>query len=322
MIDTVKLYLDIAEVGSSDLMATTAYLTNTYPIISTDTGEVRGQGGYLSNLRVYVFPSGVTVEGSMPRYLMGSNAHVLTRHQVEESINKMSDELHLPMAKAEVRRVDCASLFIMSHPIQEYIQRLNGLTRYSRVLHTHNSLTYLNGKYKTNQGIRHHNVIAIYNKSKELTETGKDTPEAYDEANVLRIERRWIGGVRRAFGLPELTAATLSESEFYGEMVRRWGRDYFAIQKSRTTAFKFEGVTTPKDFEEWLLGVALNRWDATDLDNILMALREREVLKYPKYYTSIKAKLKQCRERVSKDVGADLMQELDNYVRNTLIYIR
>ncbi|MEI7585163.1 hypothetical protein, partial [Runella sp.] len=48
---------------------------------------------------------GVSVKGSMPKFLFGDNFQLLTRQTSEQAVEKLSDVLGLPFKLAQVRRL-------------------------------------------------------------------------------------------------------------------------------------------------------------------------------------------------------------------------
>ena len=319
MIDSVKLHLDVAECGGKDLMGTASLLPDCHPTIDEVTGE-RKFSGHLGNLRVWGNSGSVNVEGSIARFYLGNNAHIPTRHDIEEAITLLSDKLELPMGKADVWRLDVSYHWIMNRAISEYLQRLNSLRYFARKQVTPSSLYFDKGGATNAKNTT--NTLLFYNKSKQLHDTHSETPDAYDDARLLRYECRWLKRLPKQFGVNTLTAATLYERPFYCDMVKRWGQYYFAIQKSRETALEFEGVSTPKQGREWILGYCLNRLPAQEIENILQTMRERGIYTDAKYYSRLKSELTKCRLQVKQDIGEDIMTELDNNVRNVLIYCR
>ena len=56
-------------------------------------------------------------------------------------------------------------------------------------------------------------------------------PDGFAGTNLLKYEMRLNGRLPQQIGVPEVQASTLSESEFYRLLVRKWQKHYFSISK-------------------------------------------------------------------------------------------
>src|SRR5690625_930228 len=106
MFDTLKLYLRQDSVRDTDLLAE-------IPVFLEDTTAHEKQdqihySGSLNNLRVYVSERGVSIQGSLSKYHLSDNMQTLRRQDTEQAIQRLSDDLHLPIKEAQVSRVDFA----------------------------------------------------------------------------------------------------------------------------------------------------------------------------------------------------------------------
>ena len=315
MVDTLKLRLDVADVGGADLVSTANYLTNADEMINKSTGEV-WMRGRLDNFRVYANKGCLTFEGSLPTLLYASNAKILTRHEVAQSLQKLSDLLHLPMDKARVLRLDCSYHWTMAKPIFEYIDRLGALTYFKRVQATANSLYYSKGGKKTT------NTLLFYNKTQECRDGRKDVPDVYTDSLLLRYECRWLSGVSKQFGVTELKASALAEKPTYQMMVHKWSDYYFSINKSRDGAFNFDGVRDVRGAKNWLLGYLLSHTNASSVNEVLQSMKERKIFSDAKYYTRLRQDLREQMEKANRGCETDLIRELDGCVRNVVAYCR
>lgn len=321
MVDTLRLRLDVADSSGADLLSTANYLTTHRNTADEDTGE-RWMSGTLGTFKVTANTGSIYVEGSLPTILFPSNARILTRREVGEAIESLSDQMHLPMKEARVMRLDCAYHWTMTKPVPEYLERLGELSRWNRKP-VANSLYYNKGERKTqNNGIRYTNSLCFYNKSRQCTDTKKDVPQVYENSLLLRYECRWLINPSKQFGVRELKAKNLSEKPFYSMMVRKWGDYYFSITKSRRGAFNFDGVRDVRGAKNWLLGYLLSHTNASSVDEVLRAMKERKVFSDAKYYTRLRRDLREQIQKVGKECENDLIRELDSCVRSVLAYCR
>lgn len=116
MIDTLCLTLQSKAIkGHVDLMAVVGSKIN---VDLKKSNEYRIMGTY-KNLRVYVEPTFVRIEGSLPKYYYGSNLVTLSRSEPGIIIDQLSRELGLPLQEAVVTRIDIAAIlrWTMNHEV-------------------------------------------------------------------------------------------------------------------------------------------------------------------------------------------------------------
>ena len=101
MYDKVKLWIDRALVGEQyNTIANN--LEDAKQETDLNTGEVKTYGS-VEGLRVSVFVGGLSVTGSLSKFLYGgSNVYPLDRHTTAEAIGKLSDTLHIKADEASV----------------------------------------------------------------------------------------------------------------------------------------------------------------------------------------------------------------------------
>ena len=138
MLDTVNFCLTQAEVEGAD------FLTEVTPYLDR-VAEHNYEGNYtvtgsLSNYSVSITPFQVRVkDGSLCKWYLGDNFKSMCRRDIQHAIEKLSDELHLPMDKASVKRLDVAENIITRHPVSVYLSHL-GVLPYANRLVEPNSL--------------------------------------------------------------------------------------------------------------------------------------------------------------------------------------
>lgn len=220
MYDTVNLLLPITEAGNVSLI-------EEIPCYLTDVGvHTHGQDattitGNLNGLKVYVSQTQVKVkDGSLCKYLLGDNFQMMRRAEAQQAIEKMSDQLHLPMARARVTRLDVAVNLVMQHPVGVYINHL-GTMRYKTRYVEPNGLCYI-AKLER---------LLFYDKVREQSRKGEFVPEIYRGENLLRCEQRVMQRVAKVLKQQSVTAASLYNEQFYSLMLKRMLSNYQSIKK-------------------------------------------------------------------------------------------
>ena len=102
------------------------YLVNLDEKRDLITGEdiIKGE---LENLKVKQNCNGVSIFGSLPKYLFGNNLYSITRKATEQAIEKISDELLLNVKDSRIYRIDVAGNFKMKKLLKHYLVCLGDL---------------------------------------------------------------------------------------------------------------------------------------------------------------------------------------------------
>lgn len=232
MYDTIFFRLTQAEVQGVDFLAETpCYLQDVAEHTFNDGLVLTGNVG---NLKVSLNRFQVKVkDGSLCKYYLGDNFKAMGRKDTKMAVEKLSDELHLPMSLAAVTRIDVAQNFCTKHPPEVYFNHL-GLLKYAT------RLQEPNGVYYSQTGGR----LAFYDKNREQKTKREPIPELYEGRNVLRYEQRYTQRLARQFCLPEITGSLLYDEDFYIKILSKWRDIYRDIQKINDVAYNFEAMKT------------------------------------------------------------------------------
>lgn len=240
MIDTLCLTLQSKAVkGHVDLMAVVGSKIN---VDLKKSNEYRIMGTY-KNLRIYVEPTFVRIEGSLPKYYYGSNLVTLSRSEPGIIIDQLSNELSLPLKEAVVTRIDIAANIEVDNEPRSYFPSFGILSKYDRVIRR-GTLYYEQNWCK----------LCIYDKIAEAEK--HNDPYLTDEllrTNIMRYEIRFYRD-----WLTHYFGRKVKAKELYGEtsdvcceLVAEWFFKYEAIIKTGVMKPKFE--MTVKGLLVWCL---------------------------------------------------------------------
>ena len=112
--------------------------------------------GKLKSLQVYASEYGVSIEGSIPKFIFGNNFQIPGRKTIYQAIEKCNDRLHLNVGKGKLTRLDITYNLHTTHIPKTYFQFF-GAARYLKRIEQPESLYY------TNQS----RLIHIYDKQKQ-----------------------------------------------------------------------------------------------------------------------------------------------------------
>ncbi len=313
MYDKVKLWIDSTMVGAQ-YPSIVDCLDKASEQTDCQTGEVK-VFGYLGGLKVSAYASGLWVEGSLTKYLHGSNVYHLSRHETKEAIEKLSDALHLQVGGAKVTSAEFGTNFLMQHPVESYLPKLGNMPRLKRY-HLAPTTLYYQGK-----GKKHPKVFAFYDKMAEAKYRGMDYPEDWEKANVLRYEMRLNNRLPYQLGVPEVTASTLYQESFYQRMVEYWQDSYFSITKQKQIKMdSMSEIKTVTDAYDVYVAKLITQTGQSQIDGFLDDLKAAGVFADRKNYTRLKKKLQDVSTKGSFTVSDELIRELDNEVRNCGAY--
>lgn len=314
MYDKVKLWLDRAIIGEQYQIIAT-YLDAAKQETDLQTGEVRTFGS-LEGLKVSIFVGGLSIVGSLPKYLYGSNVYSLDRHTTAHAVEKMGDALHIPIEQAAVTGIEFGTNFLMMHQIPDYLAKLGNMPRLSRY-HFEPSTLYYKGT-----GKQQPKVFAFYDKIADATAKGMEYPEDMKGANLLKYEMRLNGRLPQQLGVPEVKAKTLTETPFYRMMVKRYQDSYFSITKlNQIKTNVMSEIKTVSDAYNVFVARLISQTDQTQIGGFLDELKEAAVFEDRKNYSRLKKKIQEVATKANITMSDELMRELDDEIRNCGAYV-
>lgn len=312
MLDTVNSWLSVERAGNVELLAHIPnYLEGVTAHLKPNGSEyVTGQ---VKNLSIMVCEAGVSVKGSLPKFLFGDNFQLLTRQTSEQAVEKLSDVLGLPFKLAQVRRLDIAHSFMVKQESEAYFSYLGHCNYYSRLQQPH-TLYYQNRQ----------RVKLFYNKVEEGKRAGYQLPNVWEGKNVLRYELRYLRNLTKQFNRSEVTLETLTEEAFYMGLIDRWAGEYANIKKQQMYNLDLSIMKSIKDFDRqiYLRGLLSIGSEQKVLEMIEQAKREG-IFENKMQVKRLKDKVKDlfhCPTAYTEK--ADLVAELDQHVKHVLMFYR
>lgn len=295
----------------------TTYLEGAEDVTDRATGKIKYVKGRIGNMAVRCYGWGFTFLGSLAKYLYPNNLYTLDRHSTAEAIAKMSDTLHIDMSAAKVTYLEFGKQFVVSHPVEDYLNRLGDLPYLKRLR------LELGTLYYRQAGKRQNKEIAFYDKLADALTKGMALPPKFEEMNLLKYELRMKSPVIKKLG-GDVTASTLSDKEFYRVLMRRYQAVYRSITKLPPPCYGLPdgGIRTVGDVCEFLFSCLLASQGGSDLvDDFLGKLRAAKFFDNRTYYQRLKKKLVDTMRKYPPQGGDDLIDELDNEILNVGAYV-
>ena len=309
MFDTLKLYLIQDSVRDIDFLAEVpVYLEN---ITAHEKQDQIHYSGSLKNLRIYVSERGVSIQGSLAKYYLSDNIQTLRRQDTEQAIQKLSDDLHLPIDEAQVSRVDFAHNFIMQYEPKVYYPYLGESQYFKRYIQPE-SLYYKNGN----------RTKLFYDKPAEAKSKGFKIPEVWTLKNVLRYEIRYRRRLNKQLKEPEIKAGTLYEEKFYIKLINRYVSDFKSIHKHSEIKLDTDNMSTPKDFWDQMALMKIQEISQSGAVDLVEELRAKDVLDKPEYYSRLKKQIRDKSKKYSASDSTPLIEELESKISALKRYYR
>ena len=272
--------------------------------------------GTMKGMSLYIKPNGLSIVGSLPKFLYDDNIHPLTRKTTGKAIAAISDVLSFDIGTALVTGLEFGMNFPVSNPVANYLLRLGELERMLRYRFSDTRLYY------RPKGIRQSKVLCFYDKIADAKTKGMSIPEGFEDANILKYELRLKGRLSHQLGVNNIMASTLSERVFYKMMVGLYQSYYRAIYKQKqANKSDMNNIKSVSDAKDLILGRLLNEGEQGKIEAFINELKQNKVFDNRNYYTRLKGKLKTFASKAGGGLEDELIKELDNDIDNLGAYL-
>ena len=279
------------------------------------TGEVCTFGN-LEGLKVGIYTGGISIIGSLPKYLYPNNIYPLDRSTTTTAIEKLSDALHLDVSGAKVTGLEFGGTFMMRQQVKNYLSRLGEMPRLERK-HLSGTLYYLP---KAKRQVK---AFCFYDKLEDSRVKGIALPNGFEGANLLKYEMRFSERLTKQLREPEVRASTLTEHRFYQKLVKMYQDAYFAISKRKMqmSSDELNMIQTVGDAYDVFVARLIAQSDHSQIAGFLDELKTNNVFPDRKSYTRLKQKINDVSGKAGAGVHDELIRELDDEVRNVGAYV-
>ena len=277
--------------------------------------KVLKQWGNLKNLRVRAHTKrGTVIEGSLPKYLHGSNLLPMTRRSTQDAIESISDIMHTPIKESRVCSFEIAQNMIMKTPVINYLSAF----AWSRFLKR--------SDFSDRETITFHNqqrALCFYDKVKECKSKKQEIPDIFQGKNILRYECRFQRRLGNQFGKKDLILENLYDDIFYMKPINKWKDEYFLIQK-----IKRERAIAMTGQRDYLLSLAF--YGLQNIGGVDVAM---DLIREARQRNEIDKKMKQRLRNLTREIieakgvtvendAGDCIQELDSKVMQAANFYR
>lgn len=306
MYDTIKMSTELADIKNLDLDDLVSRLS--------DVRETEFKiTGVLDNLYIKVTDCYLSISNSISKYYHGNNVENLTREDFKRAIIKLNDALGFSVDDFKVTKLDVAANLFVDLPPSNYINQFGEYPRVSRLPVFEHSIQYKATNHLTR----------VYDKVKE---TGKSKlPFEHFGKEIIRIEHSFKGYLAKQLkhNKPKVTVSDLYDEDFFNRIKDIWAERFHKIKKRNIpTLINWDDISTTKKAIEMIVGVLINSCENHDeiFKCLFSELKNRNPLKYPKYYTKVKKDLQNLINSPIVTGESPLIKELDEKVEDFRLY--
>ena len=304
MIDKIKLSLPRCR----DMPDISGYLDNGNESSNVKTGEVSVFGN-VENIKVMQYFGGYSIQGSLPKFLYGNNVCQLTRKEVGQAIEKLSDRLHLPLNDARVTSIEVGANICLTKQHTAYTRLLGDMPRMQRV-------SMADSLYYKGSGKVHPRQYYFYDKVAEVRKSGGTMPQGLEAANMMRYEMRLNGRLPFQLSIPEFKGSTLQDRKVYQELINRWLNGYLSINKlvNMEDEHLKKGMSV-KEAQEVFIAQQIAKGGSSMIDEFIAKLKQNECFDNRLYYNRVKSNLQKLASKTKLSVDNGDIEELTAKVK-------
>lgn len=313
MIDTLNIQLTAAEVEGVDFLNEIAPHLNPEGVALHDYRGDQVLSGDLNGLKVTASSWQLRVGGgSLCKWMLGDNFSDMTRGDIQRAVERLSDELHQPIARATVKRLDIASNIITRYPTDVYLNHLGVLQYANRLMQPHSL-------YYTRPDI----TLCFYDKVREQRDKREPIPELYRDCNVLRYEQRFTRRLGKTFKRERVTAADLYDEMFYIVLLNRWREGYRAIKKINDVTLNFQAMKNKQQlYRMGVLSMVERVGGEVEMLAHITEAQKRGDLTKKQAFDLRQAVKEACKEREGLTTPSDAIAELDKKIAEAIRFYR
>jgi len=309
MVDTIGIWISEQSIPHLDLLSELPLLLSSYKEYEDKAGRVYVKGK-LGNLTIKINEEGVSIIGSIPKFMYGNNFQVAHRKAIYQFCEKCSDLLHLNIGKGKLYRMDIGMNLHTIHKPTLYYPYLGNLNRFKR-LEQPDSIRYEN-KWR---------VLVVYDKQKQTMESRQKVPQAYWGMNILRMECRLPNtkSIKKHFPFAH-QLGELWEKRVFDLMENSFKYIYYQINKVRAIKIDRAKVTTDNAFARQLQAIGMDHLGGYDKTlSLAKEIKQAGYFNCDKSYQRVRTRLKSLQLDYQESYPNEFIQELDTKVNGFTI---
>jgi hypothetical protein len=310
MIDSIRLLIE-SDFTIRDDFERIEKLLESKKITTNEDGR-RTMSGRIRNLKVYMYSSGLIIDGSLTKFYYGTNQFSLNRKTINNAISELEGLIGFDLYQAKVLRVDIGENLILKNPVKDYFDLLGYVSRYER-------LEFPNGVgYSTRK--KH---ISFYDKVKEVKKAKETLCSLFTEHYVLRYEYKLLSQSVIADLLKLKTVKLYDVISNFDKFIMAWGNAFSKIIKNNPSIpIKAEILNVKGGLEDYVKfrGLEVIGGLTAVLKFIKSAKKQGYLNKYPNEGTNLLNKFKSLTLDQNLFTPSRLVDELEKKIKIIKFY--
>ena len=281
-IDTMNITYNLQDCGISKANIIDALYSKkesyVYETGGTDVNYTTWQGDFISpeehKIHGYVSDTTLTIYGSIPKFIHGNNFQDITKDNVEDAFDNLSEIIGADLYQGNVTRVDYASNLLMNHSPKLYYRFFGDSHKFKRLEYSSNIAwqgTRGQARYKT-----------IEDKTAWAKDTRNEIPDRFLDKHIIRYENRLKSSNRIAhvleMGGEKPTLKDVLKQENIRKLHDDWKRQYGKINKHNNlidyTKYMQKDYYTPQEALNCYVMALMQEAGEESLDEFMKFIRE------------------------------------------------
>ena len=255
--------------------------------------------------------SNIKLSGRIAQQYFGNNFQTITRPQLIETIEELSEHLNCDVGDFKLHRVDVATNFEMDYSPPIYFDYLGQCEYYTRQ-------PKFDGTVYWNQTKRRK---LCYDKVKWAKDKGIVIPLEYRGLNIFRYENRLMSSfvISQVIDKQKPLVKHLFEEDTYKKIIDEWYRQWNDIEKIKKVNFNLTDTMKQSDIENLMITGFIDAMGEEQYSTLLQRMKDYNVFKHPSQYSRFKKAIREKRRLNSVD-GNPLIEELEMKIGDVEVY--
>lgn len=298
MYDSIGFWLHPDEYGIPNMKHLSSAISGFTEIKKQSDYSYSGHIG--GNIKVYISERGISLKGSLSKYYNSHNFDSLNITDTKRAIEKLSDQLLLPVAKSKVSRLDIIPQNITTtYKPQNYYPYFT-TSKYFKKTEHEKSIEYRN----------HKKSKILYDKTAQAKSKRENIPANWINKNILRYELRLLNRLPTQFNMLEVKASDLYLEKFQILCINKWHEEFKSINTLNTISNNMNNIKTTSDLIEYLALEGLSSIGYENAIKFIDFLKEKETMSNKEAYSRAKARIKQLANSKNITEQSELITEL------------
>lgn len=296
--DTLKIFIPYTDIINPNY-------AGVFNDVLTDKNQLQNSFGYsmngkYKNLNIKLSRHGITIEGSIHKYIKGYNLEPTTLKEFENAIFELSNVFQLDLMQGIVKRLDYSHNIIVEKKPSAYLCLFLDMPRMTKKTYAKTENIQYSNTYKT---------LVMYDKILDAKDKKQTISNEFLNKNVLRIELRYLKRLEKRFNVKQFLVSELLKPEFNAMIFENWKNEYFKIKRLKQIDMSNDKKITAKKIEEIIVAQLLNS-DNSQIESILNAVKinsdAKEINRFKSKYNKM----------LSNEKDNELLQELDIKIKS------